>query len=150
MSPLGALLGRPGGVLGGSWGGPGGVLGRSWRGPGGFLGVLLGALKLSQHKMLLNASWKRLGAVLEPSWGRLGGRLGASWGLLGPLGAVLRPLGALSEPCWGHLGRLETQSDEVAKTYKHHWFLQGLGALRGSKMGPSWAKLALSCDLQPS
>ena len=92
----------------------------------------------------------RLGNVLEPSWGRLGTLLGPLGALLGLLGAVLEPLGALLEPSWGDLERLKTQKDEVAKTYKNHRFLQGLGALRGSKMGPSWAKLGLSWRLEPS
>ena len=84
----------------------------------------------------------RLGSVLEPSWGRLGTLLGPLGALLGLLGAVLEPLGALLEPSWGHLERLKTQKDEVAKTYKNHWFLQGLGALRGSKLGQVGVKLA--------
>ena len=92
----------------------------------------------------------RLGSDLGPSWGRLGAVLGRLGVLLGPLGAVLGPLGALLEPSWGHLGRLKTRKDEIAKTYKNHRFLQGLGALRGSKMGPSWAKMGLSWHLEPS
>ena len=71
-------------------------------------------------KSFSNASWKRLGAVLGPSWGRLGVLLGGLGTLLGPLVAVLGLLGALLEPSWVHLERLETQKDEVAKTYKNH------------------------------
>ena len=87
---------------------------------------------------------------MGPSWGRLGVLLGGLGTLLGPLVAVLGLLGALLEPSWVHLERLEMQKDEVAKTLKNYWFLQGLGAPRVSKTRPSWAKLGLSCDLEPS
>ena len=101
-------------------------------------------------KSLLDPSWSRLGAVLGSSWGPLGVLLGPPGGLLAPLEVLLGPLGAFLESPWGDLGRLETIFREVGKTYKNTWFLQVLGAPRGSKMGPSWAKLALRCDLESS
>ena len=91
-----------------------------------------------------------LAGLIISSLSRLWALLGPLGALLGPLGALLGPLGALLEPSWGHLGRLKTQSGEVAKAYENHLFLNGLGAPRGSKTGPSWAKLGLSCDLEPS
>ena len=98
----------------------------------------------------LESSWGRLGAVLGPSWGHLGaswGHLGASWG---PLGASLGALGAILGPSWGHLEHLETQCPQVTKTYKNMLFSYVFGTLRASKMRPSWAKLGLSCLLEPS
>ena len=87
---------------------------------------------------------------MGPSWGRLGALLGPLGAVLGPLGAVLGPLGELLGPSWGHLERLKTQKDEVVKAFKNHWFLQGLGAPRGSKMGRSWGEVAILSPLEPS
>ena len=107
---------------------------------------MLGRVAIIFH---LGASWGHLGAILGPSWAILRlswAILEPSWGHLGPswghLGALLGRLGPLLETSWGHLRRLKTQKDEVAKTYKNHWFLQGLGALRPSKLGQVEVKLA--------
>ena len=112
-------------------------------------------------KSFSNASWKRLGSVLEPSWSRLGAVLGPSWGplgaLLGPLGAILGhlgallgPLGSFLGPSWGHLGCLKTDIGEKLKNATPPTRNAHFRGQDEAKMGPSWAKLGSSCDLGPS
>ena len=76
--------------------------------------------------------FSHFGALLGPSWGLLG----PSWGLLGP--------------SWGHLGAILSVINRRAAMFKKHRKTQVGMALGGSKMGPSWAKLGSSCDLEPS
>ena len=106
----------------------------------------------------LEATWRRLGAVLGPSWGRLGPSLGSSWRLLGPLGALLEPLGAVLGPLGrvlgpscSHLGRHKEQIAEMPKnatppTQNGHFCRQDEAKMgpRWAKMGPSWLKLGPS------
>ena len=151
---LGGLSCGPGGLRGaprrgpeGVWGPLGGVLGASW-------GALGGDARRSEREVVLGGVLGppsgRLGPLLGPSWGHLGAILGPSWGLLGPSWGHLGPSCALLGPSWRQFGRLKSESDGVRKTYKNLRFFNVFGALGGSKMGPSWAKLGSSCDPEPS
>ena len=98
LEPLGSLLAASWGSLGASLGPLGALLGLLGEVPGRSWEHLGRSSNSGDRALLWNASWKRLGAVLELSWGCLGavlGRawllLGSSWGLLGALGAVLEP-----------------------------------------------------------
>ena len=90
---LGPLLGLSWGFLGVSWDGLGGVLEWVREGPGEVLGSFWRILKISFHKAAygwdVEATWKRLGAVLGASWARLGAVLAPSWGHVGPTWAIL-------------------------------------------------------------
>ena len=138
---LGASWGASWGLLGvslGPLGAPRGVSGRSWGHFGRFLSYNIRAL-------FLNATWKRLGAVLGPSWGRLGALLGPSWGLLRPSWSLLQPSWGLLGAFWGHLksilGVLRRISSTCCKnatppTRNAHSCRQD-----GAKMLPSWAQV---------
>ena len=103
---------------------------RSLRGSGRCQGVVWGACwrvsKISYHKvgfgLDVEATWRRLVALLEPSWDFLGpswAALGRPWALLGalmePLVAILGHLGTIRGPSRGHLGHLKTQIAEKLK-----------------------------------
>ena len=74
-------------------------------------GAFWRVLKISYHKvgfgLDVEATWRRLVAVLEPSWDLLGpswAALGRPWALLGalmePLVAILGHLGTILGPSW--------------------------------------------------
>ena len=84
--------------------------------------------------------------VLGPSWGRLG----PSWALLGPSWRLLGPSWGLLGSSWSRLRAILGVLTRKAAMLKNHRKTQVGRALGLSKMGPSWAKLGPSCDLEPS
>ena len=92
----------------------------------------------------MEATWRRLVAVLALSWDPLG----LSWAALGPpwalLGALMEPLGALLghlETIWGplrsHRGRLKAQIAEKLKNATPPTRNAHFGGQDGAKLGPS-------------
>ena len=95
------VRGCPRGVLDG----PGVVQEGSWGGPGGFLEGCEDMLNLGGVE---NASWSRLGALLNPSRTCLGASWavhGPSWGPLEPCCGLLEPFCGRLKPSWGHRKR---------------------------------------------
>ena len=122
------------------------------RGSGRWHGVVRGAfwrvLKISYHKvgfgLDVEATWRRLVALLEPSWDFLGpswAALGRPWALLGalmePLVAILGHLETIRGPSRGHLGHLKTQIRKSSnmQPFPHEMLIWGL------QLGPSWAQV---------
>ena len=115
-APMRHLGGGPRRGPEGVWGPLGEVLGGSWEPLGEFLAVIPEEVNI---RSFLEASWGRPGVVLGPSWCHLRAISGPTWGLLGPSWDHLGPSGALLGPSWRELGRLQSETDEVGKTYKN-------------------------------
>ena len=85
--PLRPLFGLSWALLGFSWGGLGAVLEWFRGSPGAVLRAFWRVWKVSRHKVAygwdVEATWKRLGVVLEPSWALPGPLLGCPWPSLG-------------------------------------------------------------------
>ena len=121
------------------------------RGSGGYQGVVWEAfrrvLNSSYHKVAfgwnVEATSRRLVAVLEPSWDLLGpswAALGPPWAFLGalmePLGAILGHLGTICGPSRGHLGHLKTQIVEKLKNATPPTRNARFAGQDGAKMAP--------------
>ena len=115
-------------------------------------GAFWRVLKISYHKvgfgLDVEATWRRLVALLEPSWDFLGpswAALGRPWALLGalmePLVAILGHLGTIRGPSRGHLGHLKTQIAEKLKNATPPTRNANFGVAVGAKSGHVEPKL---------